>query len=179
VTVDGYWIVNWIYYSQYSYSVLHFTPHSNWVSSGTVRVTPLSNTHTPNTLSRLHWTHNYIDRERTTKRTPPTDSSIVAWDAYCCMTSLPEQTAKKTLVASIVALHGNGCKQASYCWLLTYSVHVTILCVIWIRLLHSIEKFLNIYICLRNGFGNTWYGENCWERTWVLTSLLLFKTEFT
>jgi hypothetical protein len=42
------------------------------------------------------------------------------------MTSLPERTAKKTLVAPIVALHGNGCKQASYCWLLTYSVHVTI-----------------------------------------------------
>jgi hypothetical protein len=43
------------------------------------------------------------------------------------MTSLPERPAKKTLVASIVALHGNGCKQASHCWLLTYSVHVTIL----------------------------------------------------
>jgi hypothetical protein len=74
-----------------------------------------------NTLSRLHWTHNYVDRERTTKRTPPKDSSIVAWDAYCCMTSLPERTAKKTLVASIVVLHGNGCKQASC------SMHVTIL----------------------------------------------------
>jgi hypothetical protein len=36
------------------------------------------------------------------------------------MTSSPERTAMKTLVASIVALHGNGCKQASY------SVHVTI-----------------------------------------------------
>jgi uncharacterized membrane protein (DUF106 family) len=36
------------------------------------------------------------------------------------MTSLPERTAKKTLVASIVAPHGNGCKQASY------TVHVTI-----------------------------------------------------
>jgi hypothetical protein len=36
------------------------------------------------------------------------------------MTSSPERTARKTLVASIVALHGNGCKQASY------SVHVTI-----------------------------------------------------
>jgi hypothetical protein len=39
---------------------------------------------------------------------------------------LPERTAKKTLVASIVALHGNGCNQASYCWLLTYSMLVTI-----------------------------------------------------
>jgi hypothetical protein len=36
------------------------------------------------------------------------------------MMSLPERTAKKTLVASIVAPHGNGCKQASY------TVHVTI-----------------------------------------------------
>jgi hypothetical protein len=36
------------------------------------------------------------------------------------MTSSLERTARKTLVASIVALHGNGCKQASY------SVHVTI-----------------------------------------------------
>jgi hypothetical protein len=31
------------------------------------------------------------------------------------MTSLPERIAKKTLVASIVALHGNGCKEASHC----------------------------------------------------------------
>jgi hypothetical protein len=37
------------------------------------------------------------------------------------MTSSLERTARKTMVASIVALHGNGCKQASY------SVHVTLL----------------------------------------------------
>jgi hypothetical protein len=44
-----------------------------------------------------------------------------------------ERTPKKTLVASIVALHGNGCRKASHCWLLTYSVHVTI-CYIWNRI---------------------------------------------
>jgi hypothetical protein len=42
------------------------------------------------------------------------------------MTSLPERTAKKTLVASIVALLSNGYKQRFHCWLLTYSLLVTI-----------------------------------------------------
>jgi hypothetical protein len=31
---------------------------------------------------------------------------------YCCMTSLPERTPKKTNAPSIVALLSNGCKQA-------------------------------------------------------------------
>jgi hypothetical protein len=54
------------------------------------------------------------------------------------MTSLPERTAKKTLVASIVALHGNGCKQASY------SVHVTIWTIsytVWRIKMQNIKKW--------------------------------------
>jgi hypothetical protein len=56
------------------------------------------------------------------------------------MTLLPERTAKETLVASIVALHGNGCKQASYCWILTYSVHVTVI------VKESMLRFWRIYV---------------------------------
>jgi hypothetical protein len=62
------------------------------------------------------------------------------------MTSLPERTAKKTLVASIVALHGNGCKQASYCWLFNYSVHVTI----YIPAIYSLEENIPAAINGRN-----------------------------
>jgi hypothetical protein len=41
---------------------------------------------------------------------------VIAW----------ERTTNKTLVASIVALLSNGYKQRFHCWLLTYSVHVTV-----------------------------------------------------
>jgi hypothetical protein len=46
---------------------------------------------------------------------------------HCCMTSLPERTPNKTTVFPIVSLPIDGCKQRFHCWLLTYSVHVTIL----------------------------------------------------
>jgi hypothetical protein len=50
------------------------------------------------------------------------------------MTSLPERTAKKTLVASIVAPHGNGCKQASY------SVHVTLVTAMFAEMLKNLQN---------------------------------------
>jgi hypothetical protein len=49
-----------------------------------------------------------IARERTTRKTP-------LRFPYCWMTSLPERTTKKTLVASIVALLSNGYKQRFHC----------------------------------------------------------------
>jgi hypothetical protein len=53
------------------------------------------------------------------------------------MMSLPEQTTKKTLVTSIVALLSNGYKQRFHRWLLTYSVHVTIYIVARMRRLYK------------------------------------------
>jgi hypothetical protein len=104
------------------YSVLHFTTHYNRVSSVPLKIP--APTLQPTLMASLAITHYLITR----RNSVPCQSHITTDDQsvkskskhrlrffYCCMTSLPEQTPKKTPIVESCRLPSNGFKQTLLC----------------------------------------------------------------
>jgi hypothetical protein len=102
-------------------------------------------------ISLSLWTRNYIACERTTKRTPPKIPLLLEW-RHC-----RNGPQRKRRLLPLLRCMAMACKQGSYCWLLTYSVHVTIF--IWWQHCDSESGLLGMH----SSGCDQWYRSFMWS----------------